>query len=136
MFGSWPSIALLVAKPVLHWLFGLAMNAEISVDPLQTVLLSMGLVFSPIQVSPRYFSKLLRNGTLTVLFRFYTCSLRWWSSQAACHVWHCIALVETSLPHTGIFRPSPIRSIFGLQRLNRIANVHTTENQKVLLVRF
>ncbi|KZP21091.1 hypothetical protein FIBSPDRAFT_931911 [Athelia psychrophila] len=44
VLGSWPNVLLLVAKPTLHWLFGLAMNARAKADPLDSILLTINIV--------------------------------------------------------------------------------------------
>ncbi|KZP02822.1 hypothetical protein FIBSPDRAFT_880000 [Athelia psychrophila] len=33
VLGSWPNVLLLAAKPTLHWLFGLAINARATANP-------------------------------------------------------------------------------------------------------
>ncbi|KZP21082.1 hypothetical protein FIBSPDRAFT_826226 [Athelia psychrophila] len=50
VLGSWPNALLLAAKPTLHWLFGIAMNARGTADPEQPSLLTIKIVNRPIQI--------------------------------------------------------------------------------------
>ncbi|KZP12309.1 hypothetical protein FIBSPDRAFT_679307, partial [Athelia psychrophila] len=50
VLGSWPNVSLLVAKPTLHWLFGLAMAMIATCDPLNDPLLTISIVNRPQQI--------------------------------------------------------------------------------------
>ncbi|KAF7984877.1 hypothetical protein HWV62_10861 [Athelia sp. TMB] len=50
VLGSLPNLSLLIAKPVIHWLFGLAMNMRATADPLIDVMLNIEIVNRPAQL--------------------------------------------------------------------------------------
>ncbi|KAF7979524.1 hypothetical protein HWV62_42102 [Athelia sp. TMB] len=47
---SWPNMSLLMAKPILHWLFGLAMTMRGSSDALSETLLQISIINRPMQI--------------------------------------------------------------------------------------
>ncbi|KZP02940.1 hypothetical protein FIBSPDRAFT_1055551 [Athelia psychrophila] len=50
VLGSWPNVMLLVAKPTLHWLFGLAMAMRATANPQNDPLLTISIVNRPQQI--------------------------------------------------------------------------------------
>ncbi|KAF7983327.1 hypothetical protein HWV62_23024 [Athelia sp. TMB] len=50
LLGSWPSLTLFLAKPLLHWLFALSMNLTVLANPLMATFLSITVTMRPIQI--------------------------------------------------------------------------------------
>ncbi|KAF7984878.1 hypothetical protein HWV62_10863 [Athelia sp. TMB] len=50
VLGSWPNMLLLLAKPFLHWLFGLAMTVAGTSNPLDVSLLTISVINRPYQI--------------------------------------------------------------------------------------
>lgn len=93
VLGSWPNVALLIAKPVLRacfeaighsfliltllttadWIFGLAMNLNATANPMNATLLSIEMIFRTVQVNISHRLGLFETIILTSRCRFGIC---------------------------------------------------------------